>query len=196
MLPPWEQIRLTDANSQISVCYAFVYVHIVWREVAASADGHVLVRPTNHLHAGLLRNPLAESCLLNRSNFTSKDGIWILTWKQTMQTACSLVTASARGTNASISGKGRRWKVPSRAATKTIFPLKRHFLIHCTQLFILIFDITTKKCTCWPSLRTSWQCQERTVPRQSQSHQTLWEKSVGSRDRIDIVWMKNFKSWA
>ena len=47
-----------------------------------------------------------------------------------MQTACSLVTASARGTNASISGKGSRWKVPSRAATRTIFPLKNTSLIH------------------------------------------------------------------
>ena len=46
-----------------------------------------------------------------------------------MQTACNLVTASARGTNANISGKGSLWKVPSRAATSTIFPLNILFAI-------------------------------------------------------------------
>ena len=46
-----------------------------------------------------------------------------------MQTACNLVTASAKGTNANISGKGSLWKVPSRAATSTIFPLKILFAI-------------------------------------------------------------------
>ena len=46
-----------------------------------------------------------------------------------MQTACNLVTASAKGTNANISGKGSLWKVPSRAATSTIFPLKIFFAI-------------------------------------------------------------------
>ena len=38
--------------------------HLVWREVAPPADRHVLVRPTDHLHTGLLCDSLAERRLL------------------------------------------------------------------------------------------------------------------------------------
>ena len=67
------------------------------------------------------------------------------TWKQIMQTACSLVTASARGTNASISGKGSRWKVPSRAATRTIFPLKNSDSFSSLNFTFLVLSFVDQK---------------------------------------------------
>ena len=98
--------------------------HLVWRKIAAPADRHILVCSADHLHSSLLGDSLAERSFLRcGSQPKALPFRYYQTWKQTMQTACNLVTASARGTKANISGKGTRWKVPSRPATRTILPL-------------------------------------------------------------------------
>ena len=79
MLPP---VRRNEIILVIVLVFVFifvlylVFVHIVWREVATPADGHILVSPTNHFHPGLLCDPLAKCGLLKNLNFDMKGNIF------------------------------------------------------------------------------------------------------------------------